>query len=729
MFPISVYLRQVIAFILISGYILSNSLFVTTFAHQEIEDSKIQNIQNSSDQKIKTSALNSDFKAKAPLEIAPFRDDDETVSTPTSYIDTSNTSPKVEATYKNLSSTNKYTSKQNYNLLDLPSRFLFAKKLPITPIFYTNEPIPVQFPSIIDQTDTVTTPSTIETPPISPPPAITPPLILQPVIPSNPILEINTPKELTSLQKQGKWSDPQTMSVVGIQASTLPNGKVMLYDGSEGVGTGDARTLNYQTYDTLAKSFTKSTAVTPLGDLLKYSAFCAAMLILPSGNLFIAGGDVQGDAVGTKKSGIFDSVNNTWSLLKQMAFPRWYPTAIQTLNDKILVVGGTQDSYTNPATTPELYDFTTNTWNSLTGADDTNDGAYGGSGHFYPWLYNLNNSNVANLGPRPTISIINTESEGAINNFAPRDLYDNDKILSSRMQTYGSVARFSANEILFTGGGNDELEVNKSKLGQDSTDLFGTKPVETANIIKLDELLKTPPSKNGADPTFTQQTGNPKIPRSNATLVIMADGKVMLTGGTSMNEGANRNAQYDNAVLTSEIWDKTTGKWTDLSDYKTHRIYHSIALLQKDATVIQAGGSGFGGQCTQQRGANNITVKGANACKQFEIYNPGYLFDIDGNLKNRPTITSNQPINLVKGTNFNISSDKDISKVTFVKAGNVTHSTNTQQYFMDTIVNINGRDANITLPNTYFAAPKGIYFMFVWDKDGTPSVAQEINVN
>ncbi|MBC7471917.1 MAG: DUF1929 domain-containing protein [candidate division SR1 bacterium] len=690
--------RKVAAFILILCCLFSNLFLVPTFSHEEYTNTS--QVKPNFSTTPEFTVLQPKLGSKASIEITPYRDKVSPSTTLVSPV--VNNSHSTETPYSNLSH---LTTKLNYRSFEQSLRSAPVRKLPI--IFVNPE----------TELNTDILPSITTPPTITPPPAVIIPIITPPILPP------------TQLQKLGRWSDPQAMSVVGIQASTLPNGKILLFDGSEGVGAGDARTLNYETYDTTEKKITKSMATTPLGDLLKYSAFCAAMLVLPNGNLFLAGGDVQGDAVGTKKSGVFNIVNDTWSLLKQMSFPRWYPSAIQTLSDQILVVGGTQDSYTNPATTPELYNIATNTWRQLIGADDTNDQAYGGIGHFYPWLYNLKNGNVANLGPRPTISIINTENEGSITNFAPRDLYDNNKILSARMQSYGSVARFSTNEVLFTGGGNDELDTNKSKLRPDSTDLFGISPVETANIIKLDELLKSPPTINGRDPLFTQRTGNPKAPRSNATLVIMADGKIMLTGGTSMNESANRNAQYDNAVLTPEIWDKTTGLWTGLANYKTHRIYHSIALLQKDATVFQAGGSGFNGQCIAPRGENKITVKGVNACKQYEIYQPGYLFDGSGDLKNRPNITSSQPSNLIPSSNFNITSNQNISKVTFVKAGNVTHSTNIQQYFMDTVIKTNGNKANITLPDSYFAAPKGMYFMFVWDKDGTPSIAQEIDIN
>jgi hypothetical protein len=47
---------------------------------------------------------------------------------------------------------------------------------------------------------------------------------------------------------------------------------------------------------------------------------------------------------------------------------------------------------------------------------------------------------------------------------------------------------------------------------------------------------------------------------------------------------------------------------------------------------------------------------------------------------------------------------------------------------MEPTVAINAKTAIITFTNDKFTAPSGIYFMFVWDKNGTPSIAQEITI-
>ncbi len=536
----------------------------------------------------------------------------------------------------------------------------------------------------------------------------------------------------TQLQREGRWRTVGQTSLVAIQAATLPGGKVLLFDGTDGVAQNgvidDNRTLNYEVFDATARTAQRFQAKDSTNNLIKYAAFCAGMAVLPGGEVFFAGGDTNGDAFGSKKAGIFNAVTNIWRMVAPMNYLRWYPSAIQTLTGDILVVGGTQETYDTPATTPEIYSTTTNTWRELAGATDNNDADYGGSAHFYPWLYNLPNGNVANLGPRPTISTINTAGNGTITNYAFRDLYDNDTKFSARSQQYGSVARISTNQVLALGGGVDPLGFIPN-LPANWELVDNQNSTETANLIDLQRIAQAPQTAGGQDKDFTTQVANPITPRTNAALVITANGDVMYTGGSTANESKSRNAQYDTAVQTPEIWNQSSNTWRSLAPHPTKRIYHMTAILQRDGTILQAGGSGFNGQCTQARNGADVTVKGANACREVEVYEPGYLFDRNGGYRNRPLITGSTAVNLTAGKTFTLNANTPISQVTFVRPGAMTHGTNIEQYFMKPQITYSGNSASVTLPNTNFEAPKGQYFMFVWDANGTPSVAQEITIN
>jgi galactose oxidase len=535
------------------------------------------------------------------------------------------------------------------------------------------------------------------------------------------------PPAPTSAAAIGRWKQPIQTSVVGIQAISMPNSKIMLYDGSEGVGAGDEKNLLYETYDTKTSSVQQYTAKDTAGTLIKYALFCGAMVNLANGNTFVAGGDINGDAQGSDKAAVYNPLGNTWTQVRNMFSPRWYPSGIQLQDGRVLVVGGTQYDYDTPATSPEIFNFSTGRWTFLSEADDTFDPAYGGAGYFYPWLYQLRSGKVVNLGPRPTISKIGITGSGSIDKYAYRDLYDNDKIFTSRLQTYGNVARISPDEVLFVGGGVSNDNITDPSL-LTPKEIIKDTPQETANIARLDLIDQNPPVEGINDPQYTTQTGKPTQARSNASTVILPNGKVMLTGGSAIAENANRNGQYDAAVRIPEVWDRTTGQWTQLAAHQTRRIYHNTALLQADGTVFTAGGSGFNGQCTANRGNTNVSVKGTNACRQIEVYEPSYLFNNDGSYRARPLINSLSTNTASAGSTLTVNSNASISKVTLVKSGVMTHGTNLEQYYLEPTQSGTGTTKTIILPSDYYSVPRGRYFVFVWDSNGTPSVAQELVV-
>jgi galactose oxidase len=549
----------------------------------------------------------------------------------------------------------------------------------------------------------------------------------QVVVSSSSSSQSSQPTGNSDLPIKGRWKPTFTTSVVGIQSVTLPGGKIMLFDGSEGAGVGDNKSLFYDVYTTATGTIERKQAKDSTGNFIQYALFCAGMASLTNGTIFFAGGDVTGDAYGSLKSAVYSAANDAWTQTANMMYKRWYPSSVQTNDGRVLTVGGTQTNYQTPAKIPEVFSFVTNSWTQLTGALDNFDQAYGGVAYFYPWLFELRSGKVANLGPKPTITKITTTGAGAIQNYGTRDLYDNDGSIASRLQQYGNVARISPDEVLTVGGGLETTEVQNSSL-LNPNDILSTQPANTATIVRLDQI-DSDTGATGTNPTVTTETGKPVTPRANAASVILPSGNVFLTGGSKMNEGSDRDAQYDQAALVPELWNKATGVWTQVAAHVTKRIYHMTAMLQIDGTVLMAGGSGFNAQCTAARGVNAISVKGGNACKQAEIYEPGYLFDSTGNLKTRPTITSINQTTVAPANTITLTSSSQVQNVTLVKPGIMTHGTNLEQYFVKpTTSGIGTNSVSVTMPADYYSLPKGKYFVFVWDQNGTPSVAKEITV-
>ena len=138
-------------------------------------------------------------------------------------------------------------------------------------------------------------------------------------------------------------------------------------------------------------------------------------------------------------------------------------------------------------------------------------------------------------------------------------------------------------------------------------------------------------------------------------MTVLADGSVMLSGGSGIN--------YDLATAnnTVRIWHPATGTWTEATDQHLPRLYHSTTLLLPDATVLSLGG-GAPGPLTNLNG---------------EIYKPGYLFDANGDLATRPKITD-APTDLEQRQEFSIAVDDaaSITKLTLIKFGATTHGFN-----------------------------------------------------
>ena len=163
---------------------------------------------------------------------------------------------------------------------------------------------------------------------------------------------------------------------------------------------------------------------------------------------------------------------------------------------------------------------------------------------------------------------------------------------------------------------------------------------------------------SGATPTFTQ-TGGVGSNRAWSNLTVLADGTVLLTGGSVGPQNVAT------ATNNAEIWNPATGQWTNDASAAIGRFYHSNTLLLPDGTVLSTGGGAPG------------PLTNLNS----EIYTPGYLLNADGSLRtDRPVITD-APKTLQQGQTFTITLDNAdvIQKLELIKFGNATHSFDAEQ--------------------------------------------------
>jgi galactose oxidase len=247
---------------------------------------------------------------------------------------------------------------------------------------------------------------------------------------------------------------------------------------------------------------------------------------------------------------------------------------------------------------------------------------------------------------------------------------------------------YESGKILYAGGGG----------GNPST---GIPPTETAETIDL----------NGPSPQWVS-TGSMTYGRRQMNLTILADGKVLATGGTSSPGFSVRTL----ARKEAEIWDPATGTWTLMAPEAVIRVYHGVSLLLPDGRVLSAG-SGDG--------------KGLPKETTGQIFSPPYLFRLDGGPAARPRISGVSTTALRYGQQFNVLTPNaaSIARVNLIRFSSVTHAFNQSQLlYRASFTSINGM-LKVTGPASGRLAPPGPYLLFIVNSNGVPSVAKFVSLS
>ncbi len=381
-----------------------------------------------------------------------------------------------------------------------------------------------------------------------------------------------------------------------------------------------------------------------------YNLFCNGHSLLADGRVFMAGGHIQ-NGVGLPRASIYDPFNNAWSHLANMNAGRWYPTNTTLANGDVLVTSGSIDNTVGVNRLPQVWQAGSNTWRSLTNAQL--------SLPLYPWMHVAPNGRVFMSGNGRTTRYLDTAGAGAWTTVG-------DRVFGSR--SYGSSVMYNPGYVIVMGGGDP--------------------PTNTAEVINL--WAPTPQWRSVAPMANARR-------QINAT--IMANGQVLVTGGTSGPGFNNPNTP----VFAAEIWDPWSETWTTVASNTRHRRYHSISLLLPDGRVLSAGGDNE-----------------SNA----EIYSPPYLF-----WGNRPTITS-APTKVMYQEEFFVGTPNadTISYVTLIRLGSVTHAFDFEQRIYYPFFYPVAGGLNVIAPLWNTLAPAGHYMLFLIDGNGVPSVARVIKV-
>jgi Galactose oxidase-like, Early set domain/Divergent InlB B-repeat domain len=450
----------------------------------------------------------------------------------------------------------------------------------------------------------------------------------------------------------GRWDAPRSTPIIGLHTTLLLTGKVLMW----GHG-GEA-----QLWDPAGGGFTQKTDATCTNPT-NCELFCSGHTFLSDGSLLVAGGhnEALGDNNGLNQASRFDGTS--WSATGSMLYPRWYPTLVTLGDGSVVAMAGNQAPST-PATIPERY--TNGTWTALTGAGKTLP--------LYPRAFvEPKTGRVFVAGDMATSQYLTPSGSGSWASGATRVVAD---------RNYGSAVMLDT-KVLYVGGG-----------GSGCT---GAPPQSSAEMI---DLAATTPAWSAVAPMA--------IGRRQTTAIILADGTVLVTGGSSQCGFTNEAG----AVFAPELWNPSPsplGTWTTMANASVVRVYHSTTVLLPDGRVLSTG-SGDGGGVTQQY--------------TYEIYSPPYLFK-----GARPTynLSSNA---LHYGLPFPVTTPNGaaIRKVTLIRLASSTHAFDMGQRLNTLAFQAagDGQSLSVTPPASGNLAPPGPYLLFIINDKGAPSVAQTV---
>jgi hypothetical protein len=195
------------------------------------------------------------------------------------------------------------------------------------------------------------------------------------------------------------------------------------------------------------------------------------------------------------------------------------------------------------------------------------------------------------------------------------------------------------------------------------------------------------------------------LPRTEMNAVLLPTGKVLALGGSANDEDKST------ASRTADLYDPKTNSFSSAAPNVYPHLYHSTAVLLPDATVVLSGGNPEQGSFEPH----------------MEIYQPAYLFNADGSLASRPSLTA-APATVGYGQNFTVTTNGTIATVVLIREGAATHAFDMSQREVGLSFTVSGQTLTLTGPPNSAVAPPGNYLLFLVNTNGVPSIGQVVTV-
>jgi hypothetical protein len=459
----------------------------------------------------------------------------------------------------------------------------------------------------------------------------------------------------------GQWNTlPNSMPINPVHVAMLHNGKILVVSGS---GNYPSNT-NYQ-----AGIFDPATGLVSTQPVT-WDMFCNGMVILPDGRPIVAGGTQQYDPFhGSARVSLYNPATNVFSNTGPMAVGRWYPTATELGDGRIMLFSGLD---INGSTTPAVEFYTAATgWSAPVNAPWIPP--------LYPRMTLLPNGTVFYSGPGSSSALFDPTAQAWTQNVA-RTNYGGYRGYGTTVLLPLTAANNYTPSVMIMGGGNPSTA--------------------TTEIIDMSQLV--PAWSFG--PPMSQ-------PRIEMNAVILPSGKVLALGG-SLNDEDNNTAS-----LNADLYDPVSNSFASAGANAFPRLYHSVALLMPDATVWVAGGNPTRFYQTQMEIYQPAYL--------FTRDSGGHTV-----LATRPTI-GNAPTAMTHGSSFVVSTPdaNSISSIALIRAGADTHAFDMDQRMIGlSFTNLGNGKLKVNAPSDGNLAPPGYYMLFVVNSSGVPSVAKWMQV-
>lgn len=479
-----------------------------------------------------------------------------------------------------------------------------------------------------------------------------------------------TSRVVAQANVQGQWKTlPSLMPINPVHAALLSNGQVLVVAGSGNCPPSQSGCPSGPPYGPSNGSgallLDPVSGQTVAQFSLSWDMFCNGMVVLQDGTVLIDGGTIQYDPFhGEPQAAVFDPSTNTFTNVQNMAHGRWYPTVVTLGDGRVMTFSGLNETGgTNTAV--EFYTIGSG-WSTQYIASWTPD--------LYPRLHLLPNGKVLYSGAQTTSRLFDPSTQTWSN--VATTIYGNTRTYGTSVLLPLTPANNYDPQVIIMGGHSPATN--------------------TTEIIDM-----------GASTPAWQSGPNMSEARIEMNAVILPDGRVLAVGG-SVNDEDTSTASLNADLLGPDPNNPGKYIFSSAGANTYPRLYHSVALLLPDATVWFAGGNPSRGTYVQQ----------------MEIYQPPYLFNPDGTMATRPSVTS-APSSISYGNSFSVATPDaaNISSVVLVRDGAVTHAFGMDQREVGLSFTVGSGALTVTAPSNGNIAPPGYYMLFILNNSGVPSLA------